>query len=1005
MVYLRLQLMARTSWSRLAAAAVALHSLAAPAQAQYFGRNKVQYDREDVRVLATAHFDLYYSSQDSDAALIAARLAERWYTRLSKALDHSLTGRQPLVLYGSHRRFEQTNVWGGFIDENTGGFTESRKRRIVLPFAASLAETDHVLGHEIVHAFQYDIAARHRRPLTVPLWFIEGMAEYLTVGPRDVMTDMWMRDAVQTNSLPPIDQLSSRRYFPYRWGAALWAHLVDRFGPDLPAKALRARRDVKRRLEQLTGESLESLTTTWHESLRREYARQSGEPRERSRALISSRRDGGRLNLAASLSPDGRRIVFLSERDQFSIDLFLADASSGAVLRKLITTATSAELESLQYLHSSGAWDPEGTRFAVATVRSGRPAVMLLDVSGGGEDREIPLPDLDEVYSPTWSPDARSIAFSAMKGGVTDLFIVNVQTGQTRRLTADQHSDLQPSWSPDGRTIAFTTDRFTTDLTLLRFGAYRIGLLDIESGTITAAPAVAYNQLGPAWSPDGSDLYFIADPDGVSNLFRLSRADGDVFQVTHERTGVSGVTRLSPAFSVASSTGAIAFTRFRRSAYEIHVVPAAEARAGVPFDASVPASTASSAPVSADAIDPVPPLPVTDTTAGAAGNGSRYRPALSLEAIGSPYFSAGGGSFGGQFQGGASLLFGDLLGDRRLFTAVHLSSRLDESAFGAVYVDRTSRWTWGIALDQEPEVRLRTTGIAPHPSRDRVFVRERERRLRTYRHAGGFIAYPLNRSQRVEFSAGVRHVSFEHERRTETITPLTGRVLDEDSQQLPAGSDIGLVEAGVALVGDTAVFGATGPMLGTRYRFQVTPAAGGMSYTGVLADYRRYLMPVRPYTIAFRLLHSGRYGGDATDARLREAYLGSSSLVRGYGAGAVIRSECRGSSSDCPALNRLLGTGLLVAKLELRVPILSAMSSRVRYGVIPADAFVFADAGRSWGGEERFGSGGTGGIFVRSFGAGVRVNALGMILELATVRPLDLNRSGWTYAFSVRPGF
>jgi len=67
--------------------------------------------------------------------------------------------------------------------------------------------------------------------------------------------------------------------------------------------------------------------------------------------------------------------------------------------------------------------------------------------------------------------------------------------------------------------------------------------------------------------------------------------------------------------------------------------------------------------------------------------------------------------------------------------------------------------------------------------------------------------------------------------------------------------------------------------------------------------------------------------------------------------------------------------------------------------------FLFADAGRAWGGEERFGSGGTGGILVRSFGAGVRVNALGMILELATVRPLDLQRSAWTYAFNVRPGF
>ena len=980
--------------------------LAPDAQAQYFGRNKVQYDREDVRVLATEHFDLYYSQEDADAAIVASRMAERWYARLSKALQHALSDRQPLILYGSHRRFEQTNVWAGFIDENTGGFTESRKRRIVLPFAATLAETDHVLGHEIVHAFQYDIAARYRRPLTVPLWFIEGMAEYLTVGPADPLTDMWMRDAVQAGKLPRIDELGSPRYFPYRWGAALWAHLVDRFGADLPAKALRERRDVKRRLQELTGESIESLTTAWHDSLREQYTAADAQRADGSRALISSRRDGGRLNLAGALSPDGRRIIFLSERDQFSIDLFLADAATGRVIRKLITTATSAEFESLQYLQSAGAWDPEGTRFAVATVRSGRPALVLLDVDAGGRSEEIPLPSLDEVYSPTWAPDARAIAFSAMKGGVTNLFVLDLRSRHIRQLTNDQYADLQPSWSPDGRTIAFTTDRFSADLEALRFGGYRIALLDVESGAIAAALPVAANQFSPAWSPDGESLYFVADPGGVSNLFRLSRADAQVFQLTHEVTGVSGVTRLSPAFSVAAGTGAIAYNSFRRSGYDIHVIAPALASAGTRIDAL---PVAQAAPVPAEdgdgEIATVPPLPRVAQRGAVAGKSARYQPALSLEAIGTPYFSAGSGSFGGQVQGGASLLFGDLLGDRRLMAAVHVSSRLDESAFGAVYVDRTSRWTWGLTVDQAPEVRLRTTRVTADPTRDGVVVRDRERWLRTYRHAGAFVAYPLNRSQRVEFSAGFRHIAFDNEMTSESLSALTGRVLDERSQPFGDMASIGLVEAGVAVVGDTAVFGATGPMIGTRYRFQVTPATGGMSYTSVLADYRRYMMPIRPYTFAFRLLHSARYGGDAADARLRETYLGSSAFVRGYGANSVVRSECRGSSSDCPALNRMLGIGLLVAKFELRVPVLSAMSSRVRYGPIPADAFVFADAGRAWGGELRFGPTGTEPILVRSLGAGVRVNAIGMILELAAVRPLDLNRSGWTYAFTVRPGF
>src|SRR5262245_46540994 len=68
---------------------------AAPAQAQYFGRNKVQVERFDSRGLPTEHFDIYYSPGGRGAALLAARRAERWYARLSKALAHSLSTRPP----------------------------------------------------------------------------------------------------------------------------------------------------------------------------------------------------------------------------------------------------------------------------------------------------------------------------------------------------------------------------------------------------------------------------------------------------------------------------------------------------------------------------------------------------------------------------------------------------------------------------------------------------------------------------------------------------------------------------------------------------------------------------------------------------------------------------------------------------------------------------------------------------------------------------------------------
>src|SRR5467141_555435 len=177
----------------------ALSLLASSAQAQQFGRNSVQYQTFHFKVLKTQHFDIYFYDKEAEAATQAGRMAERWYTRISTVLRHQLSGRQPLILYSDHPDFEQTNVLGEQPGEGTGGVTESLKRRIVLPLGSSLAETDHVIGHELVHAFQYDITGRSPgspAPAVqrLPLWFIEGMAEYLSIGPIDAHTAMWMRD-------------------------------------------------------------------------------------------------------------------------------------------------------------------------------------------------------------------------------------------------------------------------------------------------------------------------------------------------------------------------------------------------------------------------------------------------------------------------------------------------------------------------------------------------------------------------------------------------------------------------------------------------------------------------------------------------------------------------------------------------------------------------------------------------------------------------------------------
>ncbi len=483
------------------------------AGAQYFGRNKVEYSNFDFRILATKHFDVYYYEREAPAAELAAQLAERWYARFSKILGHELRKRQPLVLYGSQAEFAQTNVVSGLLPDSVGGVTESAHRRIVMPFAPTLAETDHVLGHEIVHAFQFDIAQHIGGGSGQPLWFVEGMAEYLSQGTLDDQSSLWLRDAVRNRRLPERQRDAAGQFSPYLYGHAFWSYLAQRFGDGVVEKALKPdkkHRKLNDRMRYATGEDLDTLYSGWRASVQEEYGALGS-----TAAVESASSRGGKapydgsMQLGPALSPDGKHAVFFSERDRLSVDLFLADVQQARIVRKLATTTASARFDSLQPLRSAGAWSPDGEWFAFAAVRQGQAALMLLNIRNRERDRELVFKALGQVLSATWSPDGTAIAFSALAGGFTDLYAVELSTGTLRPLTADAFADLQPAWSHDGRTIAFVTERYSSDSAALRFGQPQLALLDVDTRAVRKLTVGAgAGQLSPQWSAGDGDSVF-----------------------------------------------------------------------------------------------------------------------------------------------------------------------------------------------------------------------------------------------------------------------------------------------------------------------------------------------------------------------------------------------------------------------------------------------------------------------------------------------------------------
>jgi Tol biopolymer transport system component len=1015
---------------------LSLASFASPLQGQYFGRNKVQYGKFDFQVLKTEHFDIYFYPNEQEAAHQAARMAERWRTRLSSVFNHELSGRQPLILYASPSEFQQTNAIGGDLGEGTGGVTEALRRRIVLPVGGTLGDLDHVIGHELVHAFQYDITGGGRSAnlgalpaaTSLPLWFIEGMAEFLSLGPVHAPTAMWMRGAIQDtakDTLPSYRQLDNPRYFPYRYGHALLAYVAGQWGDRAIGELLRRaarRRGMDQAIREVLSIAPDTLVSRWHADIHATYQPLAGQtqPPETFGPRIVGARGDSRYNIAPSLSPDGKRMMFLSDRDLFSIDLFLADAKTGRIERQITKTAVDPHLQSLEFIESAGSWSPDGKRFVFSGINSGRPILVLYNVDTGKRAREIRFKDLGQILNPSWSPDGNFIAFSGLSGGLTDLFIYDIKAGSLRRITDDQFADLQPAWSPDGRTLAFATDRFSTDLATLRMGPQTLGLVDVATGRISRVMGSGnLRELNPQWSPDGKSLYFLSDPQGITNIYQVDLATGRLGQVTDLFTGVSGITETSPALSVAQRSGRLMYSVFRSNGYDLYAidqpnpVPLQQPMAYRTYGAAS-ATAAVLPPVdrSGEALvgllnDPLNGLPSQTADFPV----SRYKPGLSLTYVGRPSLAVGSSQFGTFVGGGASLYFSDLLGNHNLVTGLNVQGSLKDVNALVGYQNLAHRLNWGFVAEQIPYLTggfvEGTTTIDGEPA----LVDQELLQRQTNRDFYGMLAYPFNQVQRVEFQAGYSNISFDNELRTRAFSLLTGDQIVDDKVDLPTGPALNLGVASAALVYDNAFGGATGPILGQRYRIEVSPTVGSLDFVGGLVDYRKYFMPVRPFTLATRVLHYGRYGSGGEDSRLQPLFLGYPGLVRGYSFGSFDASECRPSADDpnsCPVFDQLLGSRIVVASAELRFPLFGVLGiGSGYYGAFPIDFTVFGDGGLAWDTQHEpsvLGSGSRDPVF--SAGAGLRINLLGFaIAEVDLVRPFDRPDKGWVWQFELQPGF
>lgn len=996
---------------------------------EYFGRNKVQYEDFDFKILKTDNFDIYFYPSEKPAATDAGRMIERWYKRFSTFYDHEIKSRQPLILYANHADFQQTNVISGLISPGTGGVTEGIKNRIVLPLTGNYADNNHVLGHELVHAFQYDIVKSGNGDLRamnrLPLWFIEGMAEYLSIGREDALTAMWMRDAVLHDDFPTIEKMTRNpEYFPYRFGHAFWAFVGGSYGDDviplIYQGAMRASLDST--FDKILGQSGPSLSKDWKADVEETYR-----PELESRTLpedvgqpIFAEKDG--FNLAPSVSPDGKYVAFLSRRDLFTIDLYLADARTGKILKKLVSSTSDRHFDALRFIDAAGAWSPSGKMFAFPVFKDGDNAIAIVDVDSRDVEQTITRKEVDAISNLAWSPGGDRIAFSGISGGVGDLFIYNLRTKETERLTHDRYAELHPAWAPDGRTLAFATDRGdATDFEKFVFGKMKIGLLDVESRDIELlAMSEDVKHINPQFSPDGRSLYFVSDPRGFSDIFRYSFETQRFFRVTNIATGVTGITELSPALSVAKDSGRLMFSVFNHRNYHVYALTSEQARGEELVEAPDQLLTDSN----------LPPLGVRGNQSvreyltseqsglpvGTDYSVNDYNPSLSLVGVGRATIGTSVDRFGTAVGGAVSLVFSDILGNRVLGVASQINGGLKELGGQVYYMNRRNRLNWGGVVGHIP-YRTFSTALGPDTTlmigneevsaRSVTFIEEH-----TFIDRGALVTeYPLSTNRRLEFNAGFTRLSYSVDAQRVFVAGGS-QITSPQDVDFEAPDPVNLVQASAAYVGDYSFYGFTSPVRGSRYRLEVEPTVGTLNYITVLADYRKYFF-MQPFSLGFRLLHTGRYFGDSESSRLSPLFLGFQTFVRGYDVNSFNFAECTETDNPnaCPEFDRLIGSRIGVFNAEFRIPLLGVEQyGLINFPFLPTELAFFFDAGIAWTQDNsptlRFARESTERIPVFSTGAAARISLFGALpLQFYYAYPFQRPNKGWQFGLLLAPGW
>lgn len=505
-----------------------------------YGKNRLQFKKFNWQYYQTQNFNSYFSQNGQELAKYVAQIAEKELPSLETFVEYSLQRRANIVIYNHFNDQQQSNIGQGIDWQNTGGVTKLVNNKMVVYFNG-----DHnnlrkqvregiarVLTENLLFGDDLGEFAGNQTLLDLPVWLTDGYIAYAGENWNTTLDDD-LKSEMLSNKYKNFYQLAFEK--PTLAGHAFWYYVEEKYKRENVTYFLylaRVYKNLNRASLQITKKKFKALLREFMdyeaEKYERDIAKRKNYPKgnEITSVAIGKRKDFFHFNVNPN-KRNGSFAVAQYKKGQYS--LILNEEDKDKVLLKI---GVKSNLDQINPNYPMMAWDPKGTRLSVLYGEEGRLKLFVYDAITKIKPYKQDLTDVfDQVQDMSYMLDSKTLLFSAVKNGHTDIFTYDIENEKVKQVTNDVYDDLDASFVafPNKQGILFSSNRPNTFArgadTVLPNNRYNVFLITDfatnkpELNQISQLTNVKHGDARYPTQYNNNHFTFVSDQNGVGNRY------------------------------------------------------------------------------------------------------------------------------------------------------------------------------------------------------------------------------------------------------------------------------------------------------------------------------------------------------------------------------------------------------------------------------------------------------------------------------------------------------